>query len=351
MARLLLAGYLGCGNLGDDAVMLGLIHGLRSGGHSFTVMSGAPDETYRVHGLPSIPRKSRAAFRKALGECDALVFPGGSIFQDATSLRSVFYYAGLVSEAKRAGKRVLLLGQGVGPLRRTLGKRWAAAAFERADAVVVRDPASAQTIKALGVARPVRVGADPAFLLPDPVGAEGEAFGVGSMRTVGLAPRPVRNEPAIASVFGDLARALFESGLMPVLIEMDRAMDGPLLDAIAKSQGGKVPDLRKIPSPVQIQQRIRRMEAVVAVRLHAGILAATVGVPSVMVDYDPKVSAFARAMELPLAPAKASASALLARVQDLLREREAVCSRLSGRTEDLRRLAEANVEAVRQVLG
>lgn len=350
MARLLLAGYLGCGNLGDDAVLLGLIHGLRPYGHTFTVMSGAPDETYRVHGLPSVPRRDRAAFRKAIAESDALVFAGGSIFQDATSLRSVFYYASLVSEAKRAGKRVMLVGQGVGPLRRTLGKRWAAAAFEKADAVVVRDPASAQTLKALGVNRPVRLGADPAFLLPEPQGAEGEAFGVGSMRTVGLAPRPLRDDPSVAAVFGDLARALFDAGLMPVLIEMDRAVDGPLLDQIAKRQGGKVPELRKVASPVQVQQRIRRMEAVVAVRLHAGILAATVGVPAVMVDYDPKVSALARAIEMPLAPAKSSASLLLARVQDLLKDREAACARLKARTEDLRRLAVANVEAIQQAL-
>ncbi len=351
MARLLLAGYLGCGNLGDDAVLLGLIHGLRPYAHSFTVMSGAPDETYRVHGLPSVPRKDRAAFRRALGDSDALVFVGGSIFQDATSLRSVFYYSSLVSEATRAGKRVLLVGQGVGPLRRTLGKRWAAAAFEKADAIVVRDPASAQALKSLGVSRPVRLGADPAFLLPNPQGGEGEAFGVGSMRTVGLAPRPVKDDPSIAAVFGDLARKLFDSGLMPVLIEMDRAFDGPLLDQIAKRQGGKVPELRRVPSPVQVQQRIRRMEAVVAVRLHAGILAATVGVPSVMVDYDPKVAAFARATELPLAPGKASADALFARVQSLLKDREAACARLEARTEELRTLARVNVEAIQQTMG
>ncbi|MCX7801167.1 MAG: polysaccharide pyruvyl transferase CsaB [Fimbriimonadales bacterium] len=350
MARLLFAGYLGCGNLGDDAVLLGLVHGLGSEAHSFTVMSGAPDETYRLHGFPSVPRRNRSAWRKAMEQCDAVVFPGGSIFQDATSLRSVYYYATIVSDAKRAGKPVALVGQGVGPLSRFLGKRWAAAAFERADAIVVRDPASAQTLQAIGVRKNVRIGADPAFLLPEPAAPE-EAFSVGSMRAVGLAPRPLGKGSGVEQTFGELARSLFGAGLMPVLIEMDRQLDGPLLEAIAKRQGGRMPDLRRMGSPIAVQQRLKRMEALVAVRLHAGILAATVGVPAVMVDYDPKVAAFAKAADLPLVPATAPPGAILARVQEVLQDRPNLVARLKARTEELRSKARVNVEAVRALVG
>src|SRR5689334_20276240 len=54
MKNLLLAGYLGAGNLGDDAVMLGLVHGLGGAGYSVTVLSGAPEETHRLYGFPSV---------------------------------------------------------------------------------------------------------------------------------------------------------------------------------------------------------------------------------------------------------------------------------------------------------
>ncbi|RYG40065.1 polysaccharide pyruvyl transferase CsaB, partial [bacterium] len=122
MKNLLLAGYLGAGNLGDDAVMLGLVHGLGGAGYSVTVLSGAPEETHRLYGFPSVPRRDNKAIEAAIIKCDALVFPGGSVFQDASSIMSPTYYAGLVETAKKHGKKVVLVGQGIGPLNGFIGK-------------------------------------------------------------------------------------------------------------------------------------------------------------------------------------------------------------------------------------
>ena len=93
MANLLLAGYFGSGNLGDDAILLGFMQGIEKDGHDVHVMSGSPDETYRSYGLRAIDRKNFDEIKKAIDACDALVFPGGSIFQDVTSVASVSYYA------------------------------------------------------------------------------------------------------------------------------------------------------------------------------------------------------------------------------------------------------------------
>ncbi len=352
MARIVVAGYYGCGNLGDDALLLGLLHGLSPQGHSFTVMSGAPEETFRLHGLTAVPRRDMGAVRTSIQNSDALLFAGGSIFQDATSVRSVWYYANLVKMAKQSGKKVLLVGQGVGPLRRWLGKRWAVQAFQTADVIVVRDNQSAQTLKELGVTRPVRVAADPAFLLPEPQNTDPSSFNVGNMKAVGLAPRPFGDKNEMADLFAALARGLFQNNAMPVLIQMDRNHDGPLLDSIGKSQGGKIPDLRKLQTPIQVQQRMARMDAVIAVRLHAGILATTVGVPTLMLDYDPKVAAFAAATGIPVLPAKGSpASRVLDRFDAMLKDRdEAVQKALSAR-DRMKELAAINVEAVAQALG
>ena len=298
MPNLLLAGYIGSGNLGDDAIMLGFVEGLRGTNFSFTVMSGSPDETYRLHGVNSINRMDGKAFDEALANCDALVFPGGSIFQDATSVRSVAYYQNLIKKAKSAGKKVLLLGQGVGPLDSFFGKKMAAGAFNMADVVAVRDQQSAQTLKALGVKHTPRITGDMAFLLPDPTNVnDSDNFNVGAMRMIGVSVK-THGKLDVVTIFGDFCRLVFQSGQMPVLLEMDRNEDGALIDKIEKQQGGKIPDIKKLTSPVQVQQRVMRMDAMVATRLHAGILATTVGVPSLMVNYDPKVAAFARSLDL-----------------------------------------------------
>lgn len=245
-----------------------------------------------------------AAYNKEIATCDALVFAGGSIFQDVSSVKSVAYYSNLVKKAKKAGKKVIMLGQGVGPLNSTCGKMMAAKAFNACNAIAVRDPASAKALCDLGVTPIPRVTGDLAFLLPKPQvdDASSGNFQVGDMKTVGLAPRPFGKGNEVVQLFGEVAKLLFQAKLMPVLIELDRNMDAALMAEIDKANGGKVPSIRKLTTPMAVQQRLVRMDSVIAMRLHAGILAATVGVPSYMVSYDPKVTAFAQLMDLPTAP-------------------------------------------------
>jgi polysaccharide pyruvyl transferase CsaB len=299
-ATILLAGYIGEGNLGDDAAMLGIVNGLGRSGYEFSALSGNPEETFRLYGITAYPRKNDKYIEEAISKCSAVVFPGGSIIQDSTSVGSVFYYEGLISKAKKAGKKVLMVGQGVGPLTTFLGKRKAISAFNAVDGITVRDPGALQTLKDLGYSRPVRMAADSAFLLPPPPPTtDSEGFNVGNMKTVGVAPRNLKGKgKEISSLFGEFCKLLYQSGSLPVLITMDQVEDPLLIEEINKKQGGKVPDLRKLNTPMQVQGRMARMDAVVAMRLHAGILAATVAVPALMINYDPKVQNYARMMEI-----------------------------------------------------
>jgi polysaccharide pyruvyl transferase CsaB len=353
MANLLLAGYFGAGNLGDDAVLMGFMEGIKGLAHGVTVMSGNPDETSRSYGLRCIDRRDNAAFKDSLETADALVFPGGSIFQDATSVKSVAYYGNLVKMAKAKGKKVIFLGQGVGPLTTFLGKRWASSAFQMADAVAVRDPASATALKDLGIKKSVRITADLAFLLPPPAEKESDVgFNVGGMKAIGISVRPHGKKDETKNLFGEFARLLFNAQMMPVFIEMDRVHDGPLILDISKAQGGRIPDMRKMQTPMHAQQRMSRLEAVVAMRLHAGILAATVGVPPFMVSYDPKVTAFAKLLDLQTAPSVVGLTPqrLFESFMQFMRDRERNEKLMERKLQDLIKMAQANIDILADVL-
>ena len=345
--RLLLAGYIGCGNLGDDAIALGFVQGLGNSGYDVTVMSGRPEETNRLYGFSVIDRRDFKQYEEAVKSCDAVVFPGGSIFQDATSVRSVAYYSKIITLAKKAKKKVLLLGQGVGPLTTFLGKRMAQGAFNDADVISVRDPDSLQALKDLGVKTSVRMTADMAFLLP-PVQASDDVqgFTVGNMKTVGISARPMDKKTDVAALFGDFCRLLYQHGSMPVLIEMDKEEDGPLIAEIAKRQGGKIPDIRKLTTPMQLQQRLLRMDSIVAMRLHAGILASTVGIPPLMVSYDPKVTSFSKMMDLgtPLSIQGLTAQRLMDSFTAFQKDRERNARIIERKRDEMRKLAELNIE-------
>lgn len=351
--NLLLAGYFGCGNLGDDAILLGFIQSLGNADVEVNVLSGTPEETYRLYGFTSTPRKDPAAVKRAVERCDALVFPGGSIFQDVTSVRSVTYYQSLVKMAKGAGKKVFLLGQGVGPVRRFLGKRMTASAYNMADLITVRDPASAQTLKELGVSKGVRVTADSALVLPKPPQADdAQNFAVGNMKTVGISVRP-HKKVDVAKVFGELAKLLYQAQYIPQLIEMDRNDDGQLITEISKANGGKVPELKRLTTPMQLQQRMARMDSIIAMRLHAGVLAATVGVAPFMVSYDPKVSAFAKLLDLGPAPnlEGMTAQRLFDQFIEFQRSRERHQKVMERRMPELIAAAKSNGQIVLDALG
>jgi polysaccharide pyruvyl transferase CsaB len=352
MANLLLAGYFGAGNLGDDAVLLGFIQGLGNTGHNLTVMSGSPDEMHRIYGVDTIDRRDPNAFKRALETADVLVFPGGSIFQDSSSVKSVAYYGNLVKQAKSKGKKIVFLGQGVGPLTTFLGKRWAASAFSMADAIGVRDPGSMTTLKELGVKTPIRVTADLAFLLPKPAENDGVGFGVGGMKAVGISVRPHGKKDDVKELFGEFCRLLFNAQIMPVLIEMDRQHDGPLILEISKSQGGKIPDIRKVLTPMHLQQRMARLEAIVAMRLHAGILATTVGIPPFMVSYDPKVTAFAKLLDLQTAPSVVGLTPqrLFESFMQFMKDRERNAKVMERKRDELTMLAQQNMDILADVL-
>ncbi len=334
--------------MGDDAMMLGFLHGLKER-HNVTVLSGAPEQTQYLYSIESVARRDMKAVEVAIQKCDALVFPGGSIFQDSTSVFSVKHYGGLVAMAKKANKKVLLLGQGVGPLNSFFGKKMASTAFNAADVITVRDPGSLAALKELGVKKNVKVTADCAFLLPGPhEESSAESFGVGNMRVVGVSARPLDKKTDVPALFGEFCKLLYQSGTMPVLIEMDHEEDRGLIDAISKRQGGKIPDLRKLQTPMQVQERLRRMEAVVAMRLHAGILAATVGVPPLMVSYDPKVAAFGKLLELapPLSMEGLTPTRMFDAFVAFMKDRDRHAKILDKKRVEMVGLAQQNIEVV-----
>lgn len=351
-----MAGYFGCGNYGDDAILLGFLEGVRDLPYEVSVLAKEPERMLRTYGMRAVARFDSSQVKTAIEECDALVFPGGSVFQDVTSVRSVAYYSSLVKQAKKAGKKVVMLGQGVGPLNTWLGKKMASSAFNACDALAVRDPGSLQTLRGLGVRIQPKVTADMAFLLPEPPTNESSgSFGAGGMKTIGVSARPWGKDrsKAVIEVFAALVKMLYGAGMVPMMIEMDESEDRPIIEAISKAHGGKVPDLKGVAGPVPLQQRLARMEAVIAMRLHAGILAATVGVPPFMISYDPKVSVFANLMGLSSPPSMQGLSAqrIFDDFQSFLKTRDRTAEALRRKRDEMAKLAAGNIDVLREAVG
>lgn len=286
--KLLLSGYYGFGNLGDEAILTGLVRALAARGHDLTVLSRTPEATRRHYGVAVRSRLLGAL--PALLECDALISGGGGLLQDATSHRSLQYYLGLVRLARRLGKRVVVYGQSVGPL--SARGRQSVRRSLRGLPVAVRDEASQQLLAGLGV--DAELCADAALLLPKPTGVKRED-------AVLLVPRA--GYPEITAALSDLGQALRVRGqrLAAALVQADE--DAGALEQLRR----ELPGLEHWPAtnPAELLATTARASYVVSGRLHGLILAAVAGTGFTGLVYDPKVRAFlgeagARAFELPV---------------------------------------------------
>jgi polysaccharide pyruvyl transferase CsaB len=298
--RFLISGFYGMGNAGDEAVLAALVQLLRERdpGVAITVLSGDPVGTGRDYGVSAVPRMQIGAVLAAIRGCDLFVSGGGSLLQDVTSAHSPLYYLGLIQFSQLTRRPVVVLAQGIGPLRRPALRRLTGRVLNGVARITVRDPESRAELEALGVRRPpVEVTADPVFALAPAPEARGRELLAGSgcrdeSRRIGISLRPW---PGIDRVLADLAAALDlalahegASEARPVLLPLQLREDVAVCQRLAKALGG-APVLGVAPTPAEWLAVMGCLDLVIAVRLHALIFAATMGVPFLGISYDPKV--------------------------------------------------------------
>jgi len=292
--RLLISGYAGAGNAGDEAILGGLLRTIRSGSgattHRITVVSSDPAQTERLHGVAAVPRL-RPATLAAIRDADAVLSGGGGLFQDVTSGRPPLYYGGLTELARALGRPYAILAQGLGPLRGGLQRRVTARALERASHVSLRDQGSIELARALGVQLPIDAAPDLALGLEAP-DVEPAARIVVAMRGRGLDDGRLR---MLREAVGSLATDL-EVVALPMHEPDDRAASVALVEGMRHGRVSAPATGYRAALEIIASARL-----VIGMRLHALVLAALAGVPVVAFPYDPKVEAFAASAGQPIA--------------------------------------------------
>jgi len=337
--RLVLSGYYGFGNSGDEAVLLAILQALDEAGGlrglriEPVVLSGDPAWTERQYGVEAVPRMRPEAVWRALRGADGLVSGGGSLLQDATGLGSIPYYLGVIEAALRLGKPAFVYAQGIGPVRRRFFRPLIARTFNRCAYVSVRDEESAAALKEYGV-NPERIE-----VVPDPVmglsdgGAPSVPAGGDSRKADGRAEAD-RAEPVLVGVsvrfwredradldrvadalaalartrpvryrFLPMHRGSDEEASRYVMDRLERHMDGgtpaggsPAMDALSTpTPMHGIPGLELAPAHDDPRKMLREAGAcrlLVGMRLHALIYAANRRVPMLGISYDPKIDRF-----------------------------------------------------------
>ncbi|HWQ21552.1 MAG TPA: polysaccharide pyruvyl transferase CsaB [Clostridia bacterium] len=293
MNRVLVLGYYGFGNFGDELILAAMQDEL-SGVQCEAVFAVKDPGQYAGATCPRhsfVDRSDMAAMRAALAACDHVMLGGGGLVQDVTSWRSSMYYLGIPLLALLHRKAVISYAQGIGPVRRPWIRRLVRTVFDRMSLIDVRDDASRELLLRLGIrAQEISVSSD-----------------AGLSHLIALRPEhvvPDRRQPRIvACVTSRFGWTPEESASF---LDCLGSQAGAQLDLVVLFPSADLGFTRAVrnrllmpseliisPEPLALLELCGSASLTVAGRYHMAAAAVAARSPLVALAYDPKVSQLA----------------------------------------------------------
>ncbi|MCM3610369.1 polysaccharide pyruvyl transferase CsaB [Planococcus sp. MERTA32b] len=298
--RIVLSGYYGFDNVGDEAILFAIIQSLKEyhPGVNLTVLSNNPEKTASTYQVDAVNRWNVNDVRKALKESDCLISGGGSLLQDETGMKSISYYSGVMKIAQFLKKPVIIYAQGMGPVKSKLNRQIMKHVLQRSEMITVRDKHSKSFLQSIGVSKPIQ-------LVPDPVmGIDASGFSSGlttgtdaNKRVISVS---IRNWTEDLSYLKKVAAGLDQlagNGHEILMVPMHGRYD----DETSKNVAGMMKHKAEIfPYDSSIEEKmaaVKESDVLLGMRLHALIFASVGNTPFVALSYDPKIDSFAEIVD------------------------------------------------------
>ena len=310
-AKVLLCGWYGASNIGDELLLGGVLDWLAEASADATIISLNPAHTQQVYGVPAVDFHNLGAIAQALAVSDVFIMGGGGIFQDHHPFNiSALYdplkpdiaqYARPFYMARQFGLETIILAHGVGPLRSRQAQQIVRDVFTQASAVSVRDQQSADLLCAIGVEREIVIAPDPGWqaalhvlqstqISSPPVDA--------STRNLGLIIREWPSEEGWSDKLVDaLNRELPDNwrctwlAFQHALDEQRATSDRPYIEQLSTILDDRIQDeIIDCTAVSEMTSVLAGCDAIVSMRLHGSILAISLGMPCVFLEYDDKMT-------------------------------------------------------------
>lgn len=322
-------GYYGFSNSGDEALLSAIIQNLREikPDVRLAVLSKDPIQTEKAHNTEAIGRYNYFKVKKALKNSKLLISGGGSLLQDVTSSKSIWYYLLMISLAKKSGAQTMIYANGIGPITKEKNRSLSKKVLNGADYITLRDPRSLEEVKALKISTErVKLTADPALTLKANA-SDSEKQILKDLnipqnkKTVCISVRDWKK--AGGDFCGRLAEAIDaiceKTGFYPVFVPLKSPED---VEFSQKTANKMKTEATVISCPLNynaVMELIGDAEMLVGMRLHSLVYAAACGVPTLALSYDPKIDGFAEYIGL-----ENIVSVLSLTKEEMLKQAEAV---------------------------
>lgn len=291
MKKILISGYYGFDNFGDEAILGVLINHLR--GNDITVLSSNPEKTGRTHNVNSLNSFNPKLIVERLPKFDMLISGGGSLLQNVTSNKSLFYYCGLINIMASLNKDVVIFAQGIGPVKGFWGKLIVKSALKKCKYISVRDVKSQELLKSWGIES--NLVCDPIFDLNVPT------------------PKRTRKVGIQLRKFASLTDELFDEIIKQVALKFsdreielicfqdseDEGISKVFLNKLKKKNPTINANIIKNLTNKEVIEKVSEYDYLIGMRFHACLLGLKYGIKTLAISYDPKVETLAKNANIP----------------------------------------------------
>lgn len=295
--KLVLSGYYGFDNAGDEAVLLSILQQLKKQNITPVVLSNNPEKTTSLYNVESYHRMKLSEIKKAIRTSDGLISGGGSLLQDVTSLKSSFYYLAIMKIAHFYKKPVFFYSQGVGPLNRKWTYPFLKSVISKCTYISVRDTSSKELLRTIGIKNDIAVSIDPVLGIEHDsthIDLSSELKKMLSHKPVVISVRQWNNDEKIVaemkSITADLVKQNIPVLFLPFHIPHDVDISNDIASSFSESELVTVID-KELSVPAMLEL-ISNSRFLIGMRLHSLIFAASQSVPFIGISYDPKIDAF-----------------------------------------------------------
>jgi len=259
------------------------------------VISSNPSKTSFLYGVKTCKTFDILRVVLSIINSDILISGGGSILQDKTSLKSLFYYLFVIICAKIFGKKVVIFSQGIGPINNSFAKLITKYVLKKCDLLSVRDEKSLFLLRGWGIDN-VDLESDAVFNISIPKYEPQNKVGIQLRHWKYLSEEFVDElVNQVVNNFSDKEILLF-SFQDSLDYELCRNFQTKLL---LRAPYIKTQVIQNSYSN-NIIENFKNIEYLIAMRFHACLLATKFGIKTLAINYDEKVEKLAKEEEMPL---------------------------------------------------
>ena len=162
--KILMYGYFGAGNIGDEAILEVQAKILRELNPNIELSALVHSkERAKELNIKAYDFINLEEIHNAIEECDLIISGGGGLFQDSTGAFSPLYYGLIIYLSNLIKKPVFILGQGFGPITSELGILYTKTFLKCCTKATFRDEESVKEFHKFAPDIPAQCTTDPVF--------------------------------------------------------------------------------------------------------------------------------------------------------------------------------------------